>query len=101
MNHDANTETAAQGLPYEHCIAYFIVGKLILDGALDPSNLNFENGGERPEVDQDVPFIVNSIAAALMDGLRAFGWNKGGVARLIDMGDWGVMHHNDGKGGAE
>lgn len=90
--------TNVNNLRYEHCIAYFIVGKLVLDGALDPTNFNFDLGGTDDQ-DHALPYIVNSIAQALLDGLAAFGWTHGGVAKLVDMADWGISHHK--KGGAK
>ena len=83
-------QTNHNELSYEHSIAYFIVGKLVLDGALDPTNYNFENGGER-EGDVALPFVVNSVADALLDGLKAYGWHEG-VAELVDAASLGRLH---------
>lgn len=67
----------AQGLTYEQSIAYYIVGKLVLDGALDPRNFNFNSDVE------GIPFIVDSIAESISAGLEAFGWQHG-VSAVID-----------------
>ena len=87
----------AQGLTYEQSIAYFIVGKLVLDGALDPSNFNFN-----PDA-YGVPFIVNSIAESISAGLEAFGWTHG-VSAAIDAAQVGEVRGwtpRAERGGAE
>lgn len=84
-------QTNHNELSYEHSIAYHIVGKLVLDGALDPTNYNFENGTG------GLPFVVNSIAQALLDGLAAFGWQDG-VAELINAASLGVLHMRPKEG---
>lgn len=78
------------GVTYEQCVAYYIVGKLVLDGALDPRNFNFDR------MPDGMPFVVNSIAQCINDGLESYGW-RDGLFRLID---WGSGKPSE-QGGAE
>jgi hypothetical protein len=90
----------AQGMTYEQCIAYHIVGRPVLDGALDARNFNFEKGNET-----GLPFVVEQIAEALLEGLAAYGWQYS-ISEIINAAQIGELHgwkpkQTAEKGGAE
>ena len=79
----APKQDAGPGWTYEHRLAFYILGKLALQGALSDLPLD--------EFDYVIDGLVDSITEGLEE-LRV----EDGLEKTIDLADFGRLHQNKG-----